>query len=118
NIDEAVDRPIELAPATIAKIANSTTCGRRYSFPSARLGSSISVNRSTNELNGAMATSCAVWLPAKESHGTASQESPTPLPDGGLHQRVAFRTHPVQDESAEQPCGWSQAVTASKEFHQ
>jgi len=44
-----------------------------------------------------------VWLPAKESHGTASQESPTPLPDGGLHQRVAFRTHPVQDESVEQP---------------
>src|SRR6202042_2887872 len=93
-----------LAPATIAKIENSTTCGRRYSFPSARLGSSISVSRSTNELNGAMATPCAVWLPAKESHGTASQESPTPLPDGGLHQRVAFRTHPVQDESVEQPC--------------
>ena len=42
-------------------------------------------------------------MPAKESHGTASQESPTPLPDGGLHQRVAFRTHPVQDESVEQP---------------
>ena len=30
---------------------------------------------------------------------------PTPLPDGGLHQRVAFRTHPVQDESVEQPWG-------------
>ena len=30
NIDEAVDRPIRVGvEATIAKIANSTTCGRR-----------------------------------------------------------------------------------------
>ena len=30
---------------------------------------------------------------------------PTPLPDGGLRQRVAFRTHPVQEQSVEQPWG-------------
>src|SRR6201985_3947689 len=66
----------EVQRATIAKIANSTTCGSRYSFPSARLGSSISVSRSTNELNAAMATPARLdRLPAKESHGTALQES-------------------------------------------
>jgi hypothetical protein len=27
------------------------------------------------------------------------------LPDGGLDQRVAFRTHQAQDESVEQPWG-------------
>ena len=60
NIDEAVDCPIRVGAGDDSKIENSTTCGRRYSFPSARLGSSISVSRSTNELNGAMATPCAV----------------------------------------------------------
>ena len=43
--------------------------------------------------------------------GVASKEvtwsriagTPALLPDGGLHQRVAFRAHPVQDESVEQP---------------
>jgi hypothetical protein len=30
--------PMQIARRPFAKIANSTTCGRRYSFPSARLG--------------------------------------------------------------------------------
>jgi hypothetical protein len=46
----------EFAPATIAKMANKTTCGRRYSLPSARRGSSISASRVRKGVNS-MATS-------------------------------------------------------------
>src|SRR3954447_6599230 len=46
----------ELAPATIARIANSTTCGNRYILPSARRGSSISDSNSTNGASDVMAT--------------------------------------------------------------
>jgi len=56
DIDEALDRPIGAGAGDDSQDRQQTTCGRRYSFPSARLGSSISVSRSTNELNGAMAT--------------------------------------------------------------
>jgi hypothetical protein len=57
-------------------------------------------------------------LPAKESHGTASRESPTAQSYGALHRRVAFRTHPVQDESVEQPCFcWAHARRPFYEFY-
>jgi adenylate cyclase len=48
--------------------------------------------------------------------GTASQESPTPHSYGGLHRRVAFRTHwahTAQDQSVEQPCQPSHAPIAA-----
>src|SRR5215212_7828424 len=47
----------EFAPATIAIMANSMTCGRRYSLPSARRGSSISASKVRNGVNGSMAIS-------------------------------------------------------------
>src|SRR3954464_9930290 len=46
----------ELAPETMARIANSTTCGNRYILPSARRGSSISDSNSTNGASDVMAT--------------------------------------------------------------
>src|SRR3954463_13115807 len=47
----------EFAPATIAMMANSMTCDRRYSLPSARRGSSISASKVRNGVNGSMAIS-------------------------------------------------------------
>ena len=55
-----------------------------------------------------MATHPRLWrLPAKESDGAASQESPMPPSQGGWHWRVTFWTHPTrtaEEESVERPC--------------
>jgi len=70
----------ELAPATIAKIANRTTCGRRYSLPSARRGSSISANS------------------GQRVRDFASQESSIASPGATLPAGVAIWTHPSSTE--------------------
>src|ERR1700722_18101830 len=46
----------ELQPVTMARIENSNTWGRLYSFPCARRGSGTSANKSSNGPNPATAT--------------------------------------------------------------
>jgi hypothetical protein len=94
----------ELAPATIAKIANRTTCGRRYSLPSARRGSSISANsvRKRGELHGNLGSS--IRVACQRVRDFASQESSIALPGATLPPGNS--DSPPQVHSVEQPCGW------------
>src|SRR6516162_8178355 len=86
----------ELAPATIAKIANRTTWGRRYSLPSARRGSSISANSVRNGVN-CMATSARpIRVACQRVRDFAPQESSIALPAATLPSGVAIRTHPLK----------------------
>src|SRR6516164_3127314 len=88
----------ELAPATIAKIANRTTWGRRYSLPSARRGSSISANSVRNGVN-CMATSARpIRVACQRVRDFASQESSIALPSATLPAGVAIWTRPSSTE--------------------
>src|SRR5438309_11505496 len=65
-----------------------------------------------------MATHPRLWrLPAKESDGAASQESPMPRSQGGWHGRVTFWTHPTrtaEEESVERPWAATGVARAAK----
>jgi hypothetical protein len=88
----------ELAPATIAKIANRTTCGRRYSLPSARRGSSISANSVRNGVNCMATSACPIRVAYQRVRDFASQESSIASPGATLPAGVAIWTHPSSTE--------------------
>ena len=104
NIDEAVDCPIRVGAGDDCQDRNSTTCGRRYSFPSARLGSSISVSRSTNELKRCHGNPMCCVGCQRRSHMESRRRNPLRrYPTAVCISVLHFGTHPVQDESVEQP---------------
>ena len=112
NMNEAVDCPIRVGAGDDSQDRKQHDVRQAIQLPAPRPPRySISVSRSTNELNGAMATPCAV-LPGSSKgveHGTAWQEHAATR-RRFVSQPVAFRTHQSKTRSLNSPGPIRQAL--------